>query len=123
MPPVAVKVVAYTPTEFFHCMHCELLWHEAGIGQRFHAEQRESALPPDLADEYARLGAWIQDIDSRMGTRLTIDVIDAVSLEGFFTILRHRLGRLPAVVVDGRVFRGDQLEAVEETLQQQLALA
>src|SRR5437763_3480398 len=47
MRPVSVEVVAYTPTEFFHCMHCEVVWHEGGIGQKIHAEQRESALPPD----------------------------------------------------------------------------
>src|SRR2546428_434616 len=102
MRPVTVEVVAYTPTEFFHCMHCEVVWREGGIGQKIHAEQRASALPANLADEYAHLGAWAMDLADRYGERVRIQIVDAVSLEGVFKTLRYRLGKLPAIVVDGR---------------------
>jgi len=102
MRPITVEIVAYTPTEFFHCMHCEVVWHEGGIGQKIHAEQRAAALPAELAEQYAQIGSWATDLVDRFGERVRLRIVDAVSLEGFFKTLRYRLGKLPAIVVDGR---------------------
>ena len=102
MRPVTVEILAYTPTEFFHCMHCEVVWREGGIGQKIHAEQREASLPPALAAQYNEIGAWATDLADRYGDRVRLQIIDAVSLEGAFKALRYRVGRLPAIVVDGR---------------------
>src|SRR5438105_8264946 len=102
MRPVAVEVVTYTPTEFFHCMHCEVVWREGGIGQKIHAEQRASALPPDLAEEYARIADWVTELAEQYGDRVSLHVVDAVSLQGVFKSLRYRLAKLPAIVIDGR---------------------
>ncbi len=102
MRPVTVEILAYTPTEFFHCMHCEVVFREGGIGQKIHAEQRAAALPPDLAQQYSEIGAWATDLAEHHGDRVRIQIVDAVSLEGVFKALRYRLGRLPAIVIDGR---------------------
>ena len=102
MRPVSVEVVAYTPTEFFHCMHCEVVWHEGGIGQKIHAEQRESALPPDLAEQYAEISSWASGLADRHGALLRFHIVDGASLEGVFKSIRYRLGKLPAIVVDGQ---------------------
>jgi hypothetical protein len=102
MRPITVEIVAYTPTEFFHCMHCEVVWHEGGIGQKIHAEQRAAALPAELAAEYAEMGCWAADLVDLYGDRIRLQIVDAVSIEGFFKTVRYRLGKLPAIVVDGR---------------------
>jgi hypothetical protein len=102
MRPVTVEIIAYTPTEFFHCLHCEVVWQQGGVGQKIHAEQRASSLPLDLAEQYADIGAWAAQLQERFGDRLRLRIVDAVSMEGVFKAIRYRLGRLPAIVVDSR---------------------
>jgi hypothetical protein len=104
-----LEIVAYTPSEFFHCMHCEFVWNAAGYGQTMHAEQRDSSLPSDLAEQYQRIGEWVQDLVDRHGSRIEINLVDAASPQGLFKAVRHRLWRFPAFIVDGKAYsaRGD----------------
>ena len=46
--PLLIEVVAYAPTAFYHCTHCEVVWKETGFSKGLHEEQIASALPPDL---------------------------------------------------------------------------
>lgn len=97
-----LQILAYAPTEFFHCQHCEVVWNQVGIGQRFHAEQRGSGLlPPELADEYAAISDWVAESVTRYGAPLSIKTIDAVSLEGVWKKFRYRVQRFPAFILSG----------------------
>lgn len=121
MRPVTVEIVAYAPSEFFHCLHCELVWRESGVGPRIHAEQRASALPPDLSEEYAELGRWAEAVVERFGDSVRLRIVDAVSLEGFYKVLRHRLQRLPSAIVNGReTYAGRDLEQITDAIQRHL---
>jgi hypothetical protein len=101
--PVTIEVLAYAPTEFFHCQHCEVVWDHIGLGGRIRADQRRGGqLPPDLAAEYAAISAWIARAAGRYGDRFRVRLIDAASLEGVWKALRHRIRRFPAFVIDGR---------------------
>jgi hypothetical protein len=102
-PPVQVEILAYAPTEFYHCQHCEVVWDHLGLGRRIHQEQRASGLlPPDLQAEYAAISEWGREAVGRYGERLTIKVIDAASVEGVWKALRHRVRRFPAFILDGQ---------------------
>jgi len=57
--PLQIEIIAYAPTAFYHCLHCELVWQQAGVGPALHAEQWASALPEDLRKAYQDLAAWI----------------------------------------------------------------
>jgi hypothetical protein len=105
---IGLDILAYAPTEFFHCQHCELVWQQVGLGDRFRAERRQSGLlPRELAAEYARISDWIYDAFGRYDDRLTIRLIDAVSLEGIWKALRHRTRRFPAFIFsDGERISG-----------------
>jgi hypothetical protein len=99
---VQVEILAYAPTEFYHCQHCEVVWDHLGLGRRIHEEQRNSGLlPADLQAEYAAISGWVREALERYGERLDIKVIDAASLEGVWKTLRHRVRRFPAFIVDG----------------------
>lgn len=102
MEALLVEVITYAPSEFYHCTHCEVVWQSAGIGRKIHAEQRESALPEDLAQEYQALSTWAHSLDERFGSQVAVKVIDAASLEGFFQSLRYRAHRYPAFIVGGK---------------------
>lgn len=91
-----------TPTEFFHCQHCDVVSHQIGLGQRWRADQRGAEqLPPDLQEEYAEISDWILDASERYGDRLQVTLVDPASLEGFWKALRHRVRRFSSFVVDG----------------------
>jgi hypothetical protein len=102
MKPVSVQVITYAPTIFSHCQHCELAFSEMGIGQRLRQREAAEALPDDLRAEFQFVSDWIHRLLERHGPRIRVDVLDAASIRGFAASLRHRVGRYPAVIVDGR---------------------
>jgi len=101
-PSAQVEILAYAPTEFYHCQHCEIVWGHLGLGQRLHAEERKNALPADLEAEYAAISDWALQAFDRYGDRLTVKVIDAASIEGLYKAVRHRARRFPSFIIDGR---------------------
>jgi hypothetical protein len=102
MKPVSVQVITYAPTIFHHCQHCELTFQEMGIGERLRRREAADALPEDLSREYQVMSDWVHGLLQRHGRRVRVDVLDAASIRGFLTSIRHRVGRYPAVIVDGR---------------------
>jgi hypothetical protein len=101
MKPVSVQVITYAPTVFYHCQHCELAFKEMGIGERLRRREAAEALPEDLTREFQAVSDWVHGLLERHGERVRIDVLDAASIRGFLSSLRHRVGRYPAVIVDG----------------------
>lgn len=82
-----VEIIAYAPTAFYHCRHCEVAWREMGKSNRVHQEQLESSLPEDLKQEYQTLSEWVQEIFRISTTQVIIKIIDAVSIEGVYKSL------------------------------------
>jgi hypothetical protein len=119
---VTVKVITYAPTVFSHCQHCEIAFGEVGIGERIRRDEAASALPDDLAADFARLSDWIRRIVDRHGARIHVEVIDAASVEGMLASLRHRVWRYPAVVVGtGPAIVGSKYEVAEPLIDRQLS--
>ncbi len=102
MKPVLVEVVAYAPTGFYHCTHCEIIFKEQGVGDKIHAEQLQSAMPEDVMRDYAQVSSWVNALVDRFGDQVAVKVIDAASIEGVWVSLRHGLRRYPAVIVAGK---------------------
>ena len=120
--PLTVEIIAYAPTEFFHCTHCEVVFHQVGVGQKIHAEQRESNLPADLKAEYERVLAWATQLADRHPGAIQFRIVDAASLEGVYKTVRHRLRRFPAIVVGGTERILGDLDAGSAAVERQLAV-
>src|SRR5512135_1901749 len=120
--PLMVEIIAYAPTAFYHCTHCEVAWREMGATNRIHEEQMQSSLPDDLIQEYQALSDWVQQIFKVHCDRVVVKVIDAASLEGFYKALKFNAHRYPAVIIDGkRRFSGSQsLEAAASEIGRRL---
>jgi len=99
--PLLVEIIAYAPTAFYHCMHCEVAWKEMGATDRIHAEQLESSLPEDLAADYQAVSDWVREIFREYCDRILVRVIDAASIEGVYKSIRYGARRYPAVVMSG----------------------
>ncbi len=100
--PILVQVLAYAPTQFFHCQHCEFVWQQVGAGAPLHQEQLDSSIPQDLKKEYAALSDWIRAAVQDYGGRVVFRVIDVASTEGLLKSVRYGVRRYPAFVVDGQ---------------------
>jgi hypothetical protein len=117
--PVQIEIIAYAPTAFFHCRHCEVVWQQTGAGHTLHQEQVESSLPPDLMQQYQQISDWVVQLVETYGSRLQFKVVDAASLEGWFKSLRYRVRRYPAIIVNGRTkFFGPDLEQAAHLIRQ-----
>jgi hypothetical protein len=120
--PLTVEIIAFAPTAYYHCTHCEVAWREMGASNRIHEEQVESSLPPDLAGDYQAVSDWVRETFRVYCDQLLVKVIDAASLEGFVKSLRYSIHRYPAILLNGKKFTGDSAlshasEALADLLQ------
>ncbi len=119
--PLLVEIVAYAPTAFYHCTHCEIVWQETGFSRGVHEEQIASALPPDMQRDYQAVSDWVRRLLRQYCDQVVVKVIDAASIEGFWKILRHGLKRYPAVVIGQAKFAGTDFGAAEAEIARRLA--
>lgn len=119
--PVRVEVLAYAPTAFYHCKHCEVTFDQAGVGRPIREEQLAGALPEDLLHDYQALSDWVRALTEYYCGLVVVKVIDAASVEGFWKSLRHRVHRYPAVIVEGReTCAGTDVAAVRRLIERYL---
>ncbi len=119
--PLLVEVLAYAPTQFFHCQHCELIWQQAGASQGFHQETLSSSLPPEIQQEYAALSSWVLNTVESYGGRVLFKVIDAASFEGLLKSARYGARRYPAFIVGGKdKYIGTNFDQAKSLIDQQL---
>jgi hypothetical protein len=118
-----VEIIAYAPTAYYHCTHCEVAWREMGAGRRIHEEQLESSLPEDLIQEYRTLSDWVREMFRAHCDTILLKVIDAASLEGVYKSLKYKARNFPAIIVnrEARFFGSQMLPAASEEIARQLA--
>jgi hypothetical protein len=104
--PLMVEVLAYAPTAYYHCTHCEVAWREMGMSNNIHEEQLRSSLPDDLAQDYQLVSDWVREIFRDHCDRVIVKVIDVMSVEGVFKAFRHGARQFPAVVISRQVYSG-----------------
>ena len=121
--PLLVEIIAYAPTAYYHCTHCEVAWREMGASNRIHEEQMTTSLPEDLIEEYQTVSDWVKELFRIHCDGILLKVIDAASIEGVYKSLRYHARRYPAVIVNGKArFVGIQmLSAASEEIAHQLA--
>ncbi len=119
--PLIVEIVAYAPTAYYHCTHCEVAWRSMGVSNNFHDEQVNSSLPPDIAQDYQKVSDWVHEIFRVHCDRVVVKVIDAASIEGFYKSLKYRLHSYPMVIVEGKhKFGNDSLQEASAEIAREL---
>ena len=125
MKPLLVEVIAYAPTQFFHCQHCEFVWDQAKIEgvKKFHEDAMETSIPPEMMKDYQALSDWVMDAVERYGGRVVFKVIDAASMEGLLKSVRYGVRKYPAVVISGKEKQiGTDFKKAEGLIDRSLAL-
>src|SRR5512147_1615403 len=121
--PLLVEIIAYAPTAYYHCTHCEVAWREMGATNRIHDEQLSSSLPEELLKEYQVVSDWVREMFRIHCDRIVLKVIDAASVEGFYKSLKYKARRYPAVIVNGesRFIGCQMLTSASEEIAHQVA--
>ena len=99
MKPILLEIVTKVVTFFDHCRHCEVLFDQAGLDQKFHQKEMDE-YPPDLKEEYAKLSDWIRELTRLYKHRLLIKLIDVQSPLGIYKSLRYRIRVYPTFIVE-----------------------
>jgi len=120
--PLLVEIIAYAPTAYYHCTHCEVAWRETGATNRIQEEQLSSSLPEDLMKEYQVVSDWVREMFRRHCDKILLKVIDAASIEGLYKSLKYKARRYPAVVVNGgpRFIGSQMLPSASEEIARRL---
>ena len=125
MPPLMVEIIAFAPTQFYHCTHCEVVWNAAEMPnvKKWHDESLETSIPADLMQEYRNLSEWVLNAAEHYGGRVVFKVVDAASPEGVWKSLKYRVHKYPALIIAGKAKTvGDDFHQAETLIEQRLAL-
>ncbi|MGH2787030.1 MAG: hypothetical protein ACRDJV_03840 [Actinomycetota bacterium] len=121
---VEIQVLAYAPTVFFHCQHCEIAFGRTSVAATAHREQAREALPDDLREQFQDLSNWVHELAERFGGRIRVVIVDAASIEGVLKSLRYRIRKYPAVIVAGaKVQVGTDFQALTPVIERHVAAA
>jgi len=121
MNRVSIEVIAPVLTEFYHCLHCETIFDQAGLGRRVHGEHINE-YPEDIKEDFLRLSNWLIDLARRYGDTIRIRLIDPQSLEGFLKSMRYWVRRHPAFIINARKeYAGWDKAALNRVLQAQIS--
>lgn len=120
MKTISLEVIAPVLTTHFHCLHCEQIFAQAGLGQQVHQVDLDQ-YPPEFKEESERLADFLLGLVDRYGDRIHITVIDPQSLGGFIKSLRYWARTYPTFIVNGRVIiRGWDPAGLDEILEKDL---
>ena len=125
MKPLMVEVIAYAPTQYYHCMHCEVVFNEAEVKgvKKFHDDALETSMPAEMMQEYRNLSDWVLNAVEHYGGKVVFKVIDAASMEGLLKSVRYGVRKYPAVVINGKEKTTDEdFRKVEALIDRNLAL-
>ena len=111
MKPLRVKIYGLFPTLYTLCSPC--------ISNRYIDESAKSfklrqyfEYPGWVRENNEKLIELIKELVEYFGRNIRIDVVNADSLRGLLIALRYRLKGELAVIVEGKVFKGRNLNPV-----------
>ena len=116
MKPISVEVISPMITTLGHCNRCELVFRESGVEEKASREDLQE-YPKEFQEDSLRLSALIDDLLTTYRHRIRIQLIGAQSFYGLYKLIRHRIRKYPAFVVNNRdVCTGWERENLEALL-------
>ena len=121
MTPVLVEVVApMLSSVSLSCRGCGLVLNRLGIEKEYR-DACSNEYPEHWQESVLRLSDWIREISRLYKHRVLIRVIDAQSPLGLWKQIRHRLGKMPAFIVDRKqTYTGWDTVQLESLIYQRL---
>lgn len=98
-----------------------MTWKVIGIRRSVQREMAQTGLPEPLLKEFHALSEWLHMLPTKFGGRVSVRLIDAASVEGFFKSLVRWLRRYPAFLVDGERYTGTDFTQVDALISRHLS--
>ena len=98
-----------------------MTWKVIGLRRTVQREMAETGLPEPLLNEFHALSEWLQRLPAKFGRRVTVRLIDAASMEGFFKSLLRWFRRYPAFTVEGERYMGSDFAQVDALIARSLS--
>jgi len=113
---ISIEVVSKVLTTYGHCIRCESLFFESGVGKKSKVEDIDE-YPPDLKEESLKLSEFICELFQLYKHRIHIRLIDAQSPLGIYKSLVHHFRIYPTFIVEKKdVCRGWNKKKLEELI-------
>ena len=106
MKAVTIEVVSRFLTSYGHCIRCESIFLESGVGKKLKIEDVDE-YPADLKEDSLRLSELICELSKMYKHRIRIRLIDAQSPLGIYKSLVHRFRKYPTFIVEKKDVCGD----------------
>ncbi len=106
MKAVTVEVVSRFLTSYGHCIRCESIFLESGVGKKSKIEDIND-YPIDLKEDSLKLSELICELNKIYKHRIRIRLIDAQSPLGIYKSLVHRFRKYPTFIVEKKDVCGD----------------
>src|SRR5713101_1344809 len=91
-----------------------------GLRKTVQREMMDSALPEDLKAEFHDLSEWAHTLPGKFDNRVSVRLVDAASIEGFYKSLIRRFRRYPAFAVEGQRYVGSDFTRVDALISEAL---
>ena len=116
MKPILIEVVNTYLTSYGHCIRCEAIFLESGVGKKAKVEDIED-YPSDLKEDSLKLSELICQLYQTYKHRIHISFIDAQSPLGIYKSLVHRFRKYPTFIIEKKdVYRGWDKSKLEDII-------
>ena len=122
MKPVRIEIISLVPGLYKFCSACEFTAGQAGLNQARDLGDL-NAYPDSLKEDYLYLSGWVREILEKYPERISIQIINAQSLQGFLKSIRHRVFRYPTFIIQGKEkYHGKDKQALDSLIRERLRL-
>ena len=116
MKQISIEVVSRVLTTYGHCIRCEPIFLESGVGKKLKLEDMDD-YPEEFKEDSLRLSELICELYRIYRHRIRIRLIDAQSPVGIYKSLVHRFREYPTFVIEKKdVCSGMDSKKIEELI-------
>ncbi len=107
-----IEVVTLTPIMLGQCSHCEMLMNSFGAN---HTRRQLNEYPKEILDQSLKLTEFINTITANCYA--SISIIEALSVKGLLKLLRHKNGKLPVIIINGKKISSGPLTSIQPLIE------
>ena len=92
-----IEVITVYPIMLGQCNHCEILMNSFGAN---HTRRQLDEYPKNVLDQSIKITEYINAITRKCYA--SVSIIEALSIKGLLKLLRHKNGKLPVIIINGK---------------------
>jgi hypothetical protein len=116
MKQISIEVVSRVLTTYGHCIRCEPIFLESGVGKKIKLEDMDD-YPDELKEDSLKLSELICELYRIYRHKIRIRLIDALSPTGIYKSFVYRFREYPTFIIANKdVCRGMDRKKIEDLI-------